>query len=254
MLQTTGDLTGNVFDSTMLPVLKPVRVFGDKGPNAFEIEVQGSAAQGGMQSPKNVIGCVVYSDGTGRQRMKLSVSEPSTREGRPVIYLNLPSSALPDEALWSPIGLILNNDGVLSYGGYPAIGRLPAAIIATLLTGFVFWSLLHVRHLKTMPDATVRKGDWSRWFAGLFISEDDNDPSLSLFQVFFWTVVAVWGLIYAFAVNGSLIHMTNSMLVLLGLSGASSVVARWVSSARGVSTSRAAGDPVAQVDSSPVAI
>jgi hypothetical protein len=63
--------------------------------------------------------------------------------------------------------------------------------------------------------------------AGLFIGAD-GAPSLSLFQIFFWTVIAVWGLVFVYIVTGTLLTMTTSMLALLGIAGTGSVLARWI--------------------------
>ena len=42
---------------------------------------------------------------------------------------------------------------------------------------------------------------------------------MSLFQIFFWTAITVWGLIYVYIVTGNLLAMTSSMMVLLGIAG-----------------------------------
>jgi hypothetical protein len=69
---------------------------------------------------------------------------------------------------------------------------------------------------------------WRDWSAGLFIGPD-GQPSLALFQIFFWTTITVWGLAYVFIVTGSLLALTPGMLVLLGIAGAGTVAARFVS-------------------------
>jgi hypothetical protein len=41
-------------------------------------------------------------------------------------------------------------------------------------------------------------------------------------------VITVWGLIYVYSVTGTLLAMTSSMMVLLGIAGTGSVLARWI--------------------------
>jgi hypothetical protein len=95
----------------------------------------------------------------------------------------------------------------------------------------LFWGVANLRHRQLGG----RKEEWGRWLAGLFIGPD-RDPSLSLFQIFFWTIITVWALAYVYIVTGSLASMTPSMMALLGIAGTGSVLARWI----GVGTSQAA--------------
>src|SRR5215204_6115159 len=138
----------------------------------------------------------------------------------------------------------------------------PSALIATLVTVLLFGWLgkLRRRDLEPAPAAPAPAapapgGTWlsrswntsSEWIAGLFIGPD-KDPSLSLFQIFFWTVITVWGLAYVYVVTGSLLSMTQSMMWLLGIAGTGSVIARWISSGTsGGSTSQPPGGSIAIV-------
>lgn len=58
----------------------------------------------------------------------------------------------------------------------------------------------------------------------------DGQPSLSLFQIFFWTVITVWAMIYVYVITGDLLTMTTSMMALLGIADTGSVIARGISS------------------------
>ena len=226
-------------------ILLPVRAFGEKGPNALAIETR----QQGLEA-KNLTACAV-SQGIP---YSVGVSDvATTSEDKKNIIFNVPSNVLPDLSLWpTPVTLaVATTDGsYIAHGSFVVFGRAIAALIATVLTGLLFWALLHVRHMATVPDEKARKQDWSNFFAGLFITEGDNDPSLSLFQVFFWTVITIWGFLYTFAVTGSLLQMTPQMMVLLGIAGTGSVLARWIAVSRGGSTSQAAqpGDGAAKQD------
>jgi hypothetical protein len=136
-----------------------------------------------------------------------------------------------------------------SYGGFTAFPRPHAAIAATVLVLVLFGSFSFLRRNELKPEfkqmadalkaygrttetaqvdvATTNKSSRALWFYSLFIGSD-KEPSLSLFQIFFWTVITVWGLIYVYIVTGALLTMTASMMVLLGIAGTGSVLARWI--------------------------
>lgn len=95
-----------------------------------------------------------------------------------------------------------------------------------MLTLIVFAWLLQLRY-KQCYAPNQRKFHLANWSAGLFIGED-NAPSLSLFQVFLWTVITVWGVLYVFIVAGSLLSLTPEMMGLLGIAGVGSVAARLI--------------------------
>jgi hypothetical protein len=123
----------------------------------------------------------------------------------------------------------------IGFGGFSLIDRPAAAVIALLLTAGLFWSLLSLR----WKDQSIPSG--YAWYWGLFIGPD-RDPSLSLFQIFIWTVITVWGLAYVFLVTGTLLSLTPEMMALLGIAGTGSVLARWIAErSPGGSTSQPAG-------------
>ncbi|MER8542624.1 hypothetical protein NKH17_24870 [Mesorhizobium sp. M1334] len=220
------------------PSLLPVRAFGEKGPAALSIETRQQALTG-----KTLTACAI-AQGTAYPIAVTDVAPGA--DGITNVVLNVPSDVLPDTSLLTLVDLaVASTDGqYTAHGSFVAFSRLYASIIATLFTGLLFWGLLHVRHMKTVPNSIARKNEWGRFFAGLFISEGDNDPSLSLFQVFFWTAVTVWGFFYSFTVTGSLLKMTPEMMVLLGIAGTGSVLARWIAISRGGSTSQPTGSEV----------
>jgi hypothetical protein len=82
--------------------------------------------------------------------------------------------------------------------------------------------------------------------SGLFIGTD-GDPSLSLFQIFFWTVITVWGYFYVFIVSGALLSLSTGVMALLGIAGAGSVLARWAAVS---GRSSSLGEAKARTDSS----
>ena len=121
------------------------------------------------------------------------------------------------------------------------MSRLAAFLIAAVVTGVLFSWLSQLRHetrkVELQRSGKLRHADqtWEvggrQWFSGLFVGTD-GQPSLSLFQIFIWTVVTVWGLLYVFVVTGNLLGLTQEMMWLLGIAGTGSVLSRWISSPR----------------------
>jgi hypothetical protein len=65
----------------------------------------------------------------------------------------------------------------------------------------------------------------SKLLYGLFIGVN-GQLSISLFQIFVWTVVTLWALFYVWGVTGSLLAMTSQILGLLGIASVGSVTGR----------------------------
>jgi hypothetical protein len=142
---------------------------------------------------------------------------------------------------------VVSSDGTSSaLGALKVVSRPVSGGIAVVFTAAVFWWLLTLRSRQMTRERRPSKrshpsSDQARWIAGLFISPGDDDPSLSLFQVFFWTVITVWGLAFVFLETGNLLSLTSQMMALLGIAGAGSVLARWIAMRSGGSTSQAPG-------------
>jgi hypothetical protein len=154
------------------------------------------------------------------------------------IRLSLPAEVLPLTGSYTPIELaVASSDGqYVAYGGFAAIGRFWAWLVASVLTLVLFSWLFNLRHKQMCRDEGAKQSDWQSWRTGLFIGID-KEPSLSLFQIFFWTVITVWALVYVFAVTGALLSLTAEMMALLGIAGAGSVLARLISSRQPTVTS-----------------
>jgi len=256
--------------------LLPSRAAGHKGFSDMSVE----ARQPGLRfdTPGLALNGCAWSRKT-RGPSPVGVLETKAHEpGAATVTLGLPSGMLPAFSRPAnalvPVELVVaSSDGrYVSYGGFVAFDRGLAAIIATLLVGAIFWWLASLRHgnvttevkerlqarietitarrpgmearLRDEANKIVRniQKDWSRWFTTLFMGAD-REPSLSLFQVFFWTVITVWGLAYVFAVTGSLLSLTPEMMALLGIAGTGSVLARWIGERGGE-----AGSPGSEAD------
>lgn len=219
------------------PTLMPIRVSGRPGLADVSIEVNRSGIDFSVPAA-SLAACALSEHAGAPVWMRAGVAQTSPgAPGSASILVVLPAGVLPAGQFRTPVRLALvSSDGrYVGLGGFNAIGRLYAALGATLLTGLMFGALTYFRgqRVKGADDAP-------RWFAGLFIGPD-GDPSLSLLQVLVWTLVTIWGLLYVFIVAGKLLTLTAEMMGLLGIAGTGSVLARWIAVAGGGSTSRPAG-------------
>jgi hypothetical protein len=238
------------------PTLVPVRAAGQRGLGDLTIEARQPGLQFNVQG-LTLLACVV-GDGVWRSA---GVSETKAREpGAATVSISIPAGVLPGFRNWKSIVTdielaVASGDGqYVAYGAFRAFDRAWAAGGAAILTGLLFAWLLKLRreefvvrrverleaegHADAAKTAQAAETGFTRWIAGLFIGPD-NDPSLSLFQIFIWTVVTVWGLAYVFLVTGSLLSLTPEMMALLGIAGTGSVLARWVAErGQGGSTSQ----------------
>lgn len=236
------------FKSTLLPV----RAIGQQGLNDLAIDVK----QGGIRFDEQgfvLEGCGWRSVSDPGQSIPIGVAEvKAAGVGAAVARLTIPSTlipAWPDDLTrpFSRISLVLASlDGrYKAYGGFTAVPKLPAALVALLLIGAGLMWLMRLRGaeyetsmsaMATQLSSQNRDAEAQRakdtgdkaWFASLFLGSD-HQPSLSLFQIFFWTVITVWGITYVYLVTGNLLAMTASMMGLLGIAGTGSVIARWIS-------------------------
>jgi hypothetical protein len=214
-----------------LPNIEPTRVSGARGMSDLSVE----ARRPGMQfdaSDLSVSGCA-WAPATDASEVlipapvALTDLKPSG-VGSAKIVLAMPSELVPAFSAWplpKPISLaVVSNDGqYVGYGAYSIVDRGWAGLFALVVAGGLLWGALNLRS----GDSPVRMR-FRDWMAGLFV-DADRKASLSLFQIFFWTVITVWGLIYVYFVTGSLLGLTPSVLTLLGISGVGTVAARFIS-------------------------
>jgi hypothetical protein len=207
------------------------RAFGQNGPTSVVIRASRSELD-----PTELRACYLSEGASSARRAAVSGAEPIPDFGTAVL-LGLPASALQEWRLLSSLQIaVANLDGTYAAAGnMTEIGRGWAALISTAVAAGLFWLLATSRQQNAKFDSE----DWSRWFAGLFIG-GDNDPSLSLFQIYFWTFVIVWGFVYCFVVAGALLVLTADVMALLGIAGTGAVLARWIAGQSGGSTSKPA--------------
>jgi len=136
--------------------------------------------------------------------------------------------------------MVISEDGnYLAEGKFQFVSRLWAFFAATLLTVVVFCIFIH---LRCQPrEDTDNKKSLKSWCLGLFIGQD-GQPSLSLFQIFIWTVLTLWSLLFVLFNTGNLLTMTTQVMMLLGFAGVGSLTARWIATGRQLSQAPAEKD------------
>lgn len=196
--------------------LSAVRVTGQSGLADLSVETRrssiGSAAPGGA-----LVACAQAGEGSWTP-VAASVSRPG------VVDVALTDAHLPQgfEGVRSVRIAVATADGsALAVGGLNLVGRASAGVISVLLTATLLWLVMWGRAQQLSTEDGRRP-----YGSGLFIGTD-NDPSLSLFQIFFWTVITVWGYVYVFIVAGDLLSLSAGVMALLGIAGTGTVLARW---------------------------
>jgi hypothetical protein len=230
------------------PTLAPVRATGQPGLSDLSVEVR----QPGFRFDQEgfvVDACAWRSPGAPGSGSRVGVAEiKATGLGAGTARLTVSSDVIPAwplqlaDATFNIRVVLSSLDGKYkAYGGFTAVPKLLAAVAASLIVGGLLWWLIGLRTADVRTQAASYRAQGftasaqrledtgqKAWFASLFLG-NDHQPSLSLFQIFFWTVITVWGMTYVYLATGNLITMTTSMMGLLGIAGAGSVIARWIS-------------------------
>ena len=74
---------------------------------------------------------------------------------------------------------------------------------------------------------------WLRFDPIWFVSGKHGSASLSLAQILLWTILVFSASFYVLVVSGKLLDLTNEVLMLVGIAGGSSVIAKITASAKG---------------------
>jgi hypothetical protein len=107
-------------------------------------------------------------------------------------------------------------DVALDASGTFVVSSFSAAIVAGLLLLVLLCVLGGLFAGRVNPFAALR----------VFIQRSDGAYSLSNFQVMLWTLLVIFSLCFVWAGSGQLLAISPGILVLLGISGGSSVLAR----------------------------
>jgi hypothetical protein len=163
-----------------------------------------------------------------------TVETPET--GVAVVTFNLPDEPFPwlDWRRGRAASLaVVTADGAHAWTGeFVYASRFWAFVLATAIAALLFVGLVYLRKAGAA---------WKTWLMGLFLGEDQQ-PSLSAFQILLWTIVTVWSLLFVFFSAGNLLAMTEQVMVLLGFAGAGSLAARWVAASREPTPAHASSD------------
>ena len=152
--------------------------------------------------------------------------------GTAIIDLDLPT----EDFYWSKGGLRYNIDllvvsedkDYIARGSFDFVPKGWAFVAATLLTVGIVYGIFSLRRFQARG---IRGESAKTSRMGLFIGEG-GQPSLSLFQIFLWTVLTVWSLLYVYFNTGNLLALTNQVMILLGFAGVGSLSARWIAAGR----------------------
>ena len=229
------------------PALMPVRASTPRGLSDILID----ARQPGMNfaAPGLALGACAWAGDAAPGVAAVADAKPGQLGAATLVVMLSPDllPAFSTGRIWREIRIALASaDGqFVGYGSFGAVDRGWAGLIARGVVGLLLAGLFSMRFEGLKSAVGAVENPWQAWFGSLFIGPD-RDPSLSLFQIFFWTVICVWGLAYVYVVTGSLLSLTPSMMVLLGIAGTGSVLARWI----GVGTSQGHAAPA---ESPPVA-
>jgi hypothetical protein len=235
--------------------LRPVRAVGQQGLSDVSVEMRQSGLR--FDEAGFLLDACAWRQASEDDPTQIGVAEiKAAGTGSAVVRLALPADIAPPwPDSWRPWATIevavASADGKYKgYGWYVAVPKIPAALVAMLIVAGGLWWLVGFRRgdLRSTAQALRAKGQQDQgaraqnigdnaWFSSLFVGSD-GQPSLSLFQIFFWTLITVWGIAYVYIVAGSLLTMTTSMMGLLGIAGVGTVAARWISP-----DSNAAADP-----------
>jgi hypothetical protein len=210
--------------------ISPVRSSGQKGFSDLAIDVRKVGLQFDAAGT-SFAGCAWSSGQTQPYAAAVPAVKPGGA-GAATITLAAPPEVLPAFA-WPMVDLVrvavATADGrYVGFGAFAALDRGWAALIALAWLSLWLGVLLSLRNTQLKRRGQGHESQWGAWAAGLFLGPD-GQPSLSLFQIFFWTVITLWGLAYVFLVTGSLASLTPSMMVLVGIAGVGTVAARFVS-------------------------
>ena len=130
--------------------------------------------------------------------------------------------------------MVLAKDGS---GGYTIAADVSHAIgvtnpfwafslaLLTVAAAFLVLSIVCYRRLR-------RTGVEKTGFLIRIVTTPDGYASLSQLQIVLWTFVVAGSAVYVMVLSGELIQVTTGTLVLLGISGAVSVLARWQDAAQ----------------------
>jgi hypothetical protein len=228
--ESSGEIVNGQRVPTAAGGLQPSLAPSDEGP-AIRVRIaRPGVSLSDTTGQQKLVACIIPAGGTDARRTDITSVKP---EGIGVATLTL---RLSDDMLksttyeWQAVtALVADQDGKNARWGVVWTLWGPIAAVIAGIVVLVFYFIL----AKVIVTRASRLNETKTWnvVLGLFAGRD-NVPSLSLFQVFLWTMVTMWALLYVLLLTFAPVTLTEQIMALLGLSGATSVAARWITSNR----------------------
>ena len=114
---------------------------------------------------------------------------------------------------------VVSNERVVHIGN-PFVAFILSIVFVLLVLFFI------AKKLSTPNKGFVNKGFVMKILS--FAVGVHGRVSLSLFQIYIWTLLVLTGMAYVFLMSGDLLNVSQQVLILLGLSGVGSIGARWI--------------------------
>lgn len=210
--------------------LVPRLVPSDDGP-ILRVRLPRPGVEFTAERQRELRACVLPAERTDAVRAEIVAVRPEGT-GAALVSARVPDGTLQPTTWvrWQPIRLLVTDSdgGNARFGAVWTLWPTAAAVAAALLVAATAATLgwLVARGADRLDQTKKRN-----WLLGLFAGRD-NVPSLSLFQVFLWTLVTLWALVYVALRTAQPVALTAQVMALLGFAGATSVAARWIAADR----------------------
>jgi hypothetical protein len=117
-----------------------------------------------------------------------------------------------------------------------SVSSRPLAVICWILAFVLPWFIAALVALDEKARTQANQTRWQAWKAQLnpiwIVSGKDGGASLSLAQILLWTMLVFTASFYVLVVSGKLLDLTDAVLVLLGIAGGTSVIAKIAASGK----------------------
>ncbi|MDP3029796.1 MAG: hypothetical protein Q8O04_09940 [Deltaproteobacteria bacterium] len=148
----------------------------------------------------------------------LSVGEKQKPEDTSYIFKAIVPDSLSGDV--NVAAVIINNDGKIK-GYNNSIFRVRSQNCGIFYGIIITFSVIFLISL-------LCKGGWKTWWRAPldFTVSPLHRYSISLLQILIWTTITIFSLIYVYYLQGEFLLLTNQILILLGISGATALSAK----------------------------
>jgi hypothetical protein len=228
--ESSGEIVNGQRVPTVAGGLQPSLVPSAEGPVIGVRVVRPGVSLSDATGQQKLVACIIPAGGTDARRTDIISVKPEVI-GAATLTLRLSDDMLKSTTYkWQAVtALVADQDGKNARWGvvWTLWGPIAAVIAGIVVLAFYF---ILAKVIVTRASRLNEQKTWNV-VLGLFAGRD-NIPSLSLFQVFLWTMVTMWALLYVLLLTFAPVILTEQIMALLGLSGATSVAARWINSNR----------------------